>query len=144
MRWLHRLRALVRNIVRRSDVDRDLTDELTSYASSTHIRNVGLKAQEDQRIWNHARAEGFAIVSKDTDFRERGCVIGTEFSTATGRWRCTDLGGRTVIAIRLDRQDDTSWYHGPPYAVAETVFDEDDFDGCWVDTSTTGGVTLQP
>lgn len=70
--------------------------------------------------------------------------IGTEFCTAAGRWLCTDVGSRTVIAIRLDHQDDPSWYNGPPYAVAEAVLDEYDFDGCWVDAGTTGGVTIQP
>ena len=43
-------------------------------------------------------------------------------------WRVTDVGSRTIVAIRLDKGDDTSWYAGPPYAVAEYVFDEDDID----------------
>jgi hypothetical protein len=29
--------------------------------------------------------------------------VGLEFSTSAGfRWRCTDIGSRTIIAIRLD------------------------------------------
>jgi hypothetical protein len=56
--------------------------------------------------------------------------IGGEFLTAAGRWRCTDIGKRTIAAIRLDHDDDPSWYSGPPYAVVETVFDEYDFEGC--------------
>ena len=56
--------------------------------------------------------------------------IGCEFLTAAGRWRCTDIGKRTIAAIRLDHDDDPSWYAGPPYAVVETVFDEYDFEGC--------------
>lgn len=51
--------------------------------------------------------------------------IGTEFTTKTGRWRCTDVGSRTVIAIKLDHPEDETWYNGPPY-VAEHVFDEYD------------------
>ena len=46
------------------------------------------------------------------------------------RWRCTDLGRRTVIAIPLEHEDDPSWYNGPPYAVDEKVFDEYDQKGC--------------
>jgi hypothetical protein len=58
--------------------------------------------------------------------------IGDEFETDTGRWRVTDIGTRTVIAIRIsDHQDDPSWFNGPPYAVKEVVFDEDDVHGCW-------------
>lgn len=59
--------------------------------------------------------------------------IGMEFYTHTGKWRCTDVGTRVIVAIRLDHEDDPSWYNGPPYAVAESVFDEDDFEGCALD-----------
>ncbi len=41
--------------------------------------------------------------------------IGCEFYTATGKWRCTDIGTRVIIAIKLDKKDE-SWYNGPPYA----------------------------
>ena len=55
--------------------------------------------------------------------------IGFEFWTASGQWRCTDVGTRTIAAIKLDKADLT-WYNGPPYAVCESVFDEYDFGGC--------------
>ena len=56
--------------------------------------------------------------------------IGTEFLTATGRWRCTDVGTRTIAAIRLELDHDSAWYNGPPYAVVEHVFDEYGFEDC--------------
>ena len=62
---------------------------------------------------------------KHSDFK-----IGTEFMTGAGRWRCTDIGTRTIAAIRLDLDHDTSWYNGPPYAVVETVFDEYGLENC--------------
>jgi len=44
--------------------------------------------------------------------------------------RCTDIGTRVIVAIRIDdHPDDPSWYNGPPYAVAESVFDEYDQQG---------------
>jgi hypothetical protein len=46
--------------------------------------------------------------------------IGVEFYTGAGKWRCTDIGTRVIVAIKLD-QTDESWYNGPPYAVAESV-----------------------
>ena len=46
------------------------------YPHSTHVRDVGLRTAPDAEIWNHAKANGFAIVSKDTDFRERSFVEG--------------------------------------------------------------------
>lgn len=58
--------------------------------------------------------------------------IGMEFHCSDHRWRCTDIGNRTIVAIRLDHDDDPTWYRGPPYAVAESVFDEHDQEGCEV------------
>ena len=55
--------------------------------------------------------------------------IGKEFFSRSGRWLCTDIGSRTVTVIKKDMPDDR-WYAGPPYAVAEVVFDEDDMGGC--------------
>lgn len=50
--------------------------------------------------------------------------IGLEFLGPAGfRFRCTDVGQRTILAIRL-HEDDPRWYEGPPYALAEEVFDE--------------------
>lgn len=50
---------------------------LTSeFPDSAHVRDVGLRGAEDQRIWDYARTRGFTIVSKDTDFRERSYVEG--------------------------------------------------------------------
>ena len=56
--------------------------------------------------------------------------IGREFLTGSGRWRCTDVGTRTVAAIKLDHDHDPWWYIGPPYKVMESVFDEYDIEGC--------------
>ena len=62
---------------------------------------------------------------KHSDFK-----IGLEFLTATGRWRCTDVGARTIAAVRLDLDHDPAWYDGPPYTVVECVFDEDSIEDC--------------
>ena len=57
--------------------------------------------------------------------------IGLEFTTdKPARWRCTDVGTRTIVAIELDHDPDWWAYKGPPYGAAEVVFDEDDFPGC--------------
>jgi hypothetical protein len=56
------------------------------------------------------------------------------FYTAAGAWRCTDIGTRTIVAVFLDAphvREDPSWLDGPPYAVAERVFDENDLQGCF-------------
>jgi hypothetical protein len=74
--------------------------------------------------------------------------IGETFWCSGRQWRCTDIGTRTVIAIRIDSVDVGSnvpelrrtlsrseaeaegWFNGPPYAVAESVFDEDYMPAC--------------
>lgn len=76
--------------------------------------------------------------------------IGTEFTMSEKTYRCTDVGSRVVIAIRIDemtmalKQGDTishqvlsrteaeqqGWFDGPPYAVAEHIMDEDDLESC--------------
>lgn len=56
--------------------------------------------------------------------------IGLEFWMSGSRWRCTDVGTRLVIAIKLDHDDDPSWYGGPPYAVCEHTIDPHDSPAC--------------
>ena len=87
---------------------------------------------------------------KHSEFR-----IGTEFFTAAGKWRCTDVGTRVIVAISLKPRDiirvrigedgerieekfvsdDPHDLVGPPYLVAEHVFDENDFKGCYADAA---------
>jgi hypothetical protein len=80
--------------------------------------------------------------------RHSDFVIGGTFWCSGRMWRCTDIGTRTVVAIRVDGVDVGSnmperrrtlsqseaeaegWFNGPPYAVAEVVFDEDGLKGC--------------
>jgi hypothetical protein len=84
---------------------------------------------------------------KHDDFK-----IGVEFWCGDKRWRCTDVGSRVVVAISLEPHevvrserdpndptkriethyttDDPWWLIGPPYKVAECVFDEYSIAGC--------------
>lgn len=96
-----------------------------------------------------------SVVEPDgpTDPFEDGMIvadfhIGLEFNTTHDRvWRCTDVGTRVITAIRVDSLEVSSsdgtrkrltraeaeagrWFDGPPYAVAEYVFDEEDMKAC--------------
>jgi predicted nuclease of predicted toxin-antitoxin system len=44
------------------------------YPGSAHVRDVGLRSGTGGEIWDYAKANDFAIVSKDADFRERSFV----------------------------------------------------------------------
>ena len=59
---------------------------------------------------------------KHSDFQ-----IGTKFATAMSRWKVTDVGSRVIVAIPEKGGD---WTNGPPYAVVEIVFDEEDIISC--------------
>jgi hypothetical protein len=83
---------------------------------------------------------------KHKDFK-----IGTEFFTSVGKWRCTDVGTRVIVAISLEPRvlvrsssegEDVQIYErfashdpndlvGPPYSIPELVFDEYDLNGCF-------------
>ena len=83
---------------------------------------------------------------KLSEFQIRG-----EFTFDGGRWRCTDVGTRVVVAIRVDQAtitrmspgeapslrtisgheaEEIGWFNGPPYNLLERVFDEDDQEIC--------------
>jgi hypothetical protein len=79
--------------------------------------------------------------------------IGKEFYTGSGRWRCTDVGTRVIVAISQEPREvvrqsrdakgvvtmetyvsnDPCDLIGPPYKIAEYVFDEYDLGGCWLE-----------
>ncbi len=46
------------------------------YAESIHVREVGLRDAGDLAIWQYAKAQGYAIVSKDSDFQQRSLLHG--------------------------------------------------------------------
>jgi predicted nuclease of predicted toxin-antitoxin system len=46
------------------------------YHDSRHIRQIGMKESQDVDIWNYAKANGFVIVSKDSDFQQRSLLFG--------------------------------------------------------------------
>lgn len=46
------------------------------HPGSTHVREVGLKAADDEIVWSYAANNGFAIISKDGDFRQMSFLYG--------------------------------------------------------------------
>lgn len=60
--------------------------------------------------------------------------IGTRFRTAVGVWVCTDVGTRTIAAIRIPEDTEEEmmgatleqWMQGPPYVLEERLFNDKD------------------
>jgi predicted nuclease of predicted toxin-antitoxin system len=71
------------------------------FPNCTHVRDIGLRGAEDGQIWDHARAQDFMIVSKDTDFRERSYVEGFPPKII---WLDVGNAGTVVIAELLRRE----------------------------------------
>ena len=46
------------------------------YGECQHVRAVGLKASPDADVWDYAVHNEFAIVTKDSDFRQRSFLHG--------------------------------------------------------------------
>ena len=49
---------------------------LSRFSGSCHVRDVGVAGEDDERLWTLAKAEGFAIVTKDNDFLACALVRG--------------------------------------------------------------------
>ena len=63
-------------------LDENLSRRLTSslsdlYPGTRHLIDCGLEGASDEEIWHFARENGFAIVSKDSDFSQRSAVRGS-------------------------------------------------------------------
>jgi predicted nuclease of predicted toxin-antitoxin system len=46
------------------------------FPGSAHVRDLGLASAVDIDVWEYAKQFGFTIVSKDTDFSQRGFLFG--------------------------------------------------------------------
>ena len=71
------------------------------YPGSRHVQEVSLRGADDRQIWDYGLARGFAIVSKDTDFRERSFVEGFPPKVI---WLDVGNAGTTMIAGLLRRE----------------------------------------
>jgi predicted nuclease of predicted toxin-antitoxin system len=47
------------------------------YAGSVHLRGCGLRGATDAEVWRYAGENGFAIVSKDSDFSQKSSLFGS-------------------------------------------------------------------
>ena len=47
------------------------------FPGSSHVQTEGLDCADDDRVWEHARLNGFAIVTKDADYNNLSVLRGT-------------------------------------------------------------------
>jgi predicted nuclease of predicted toxin-antitoxin system len=46
------------------------------FPGTTHVFDIGLGNTDDPDIWDHAKVNGFAIITKDSDFEQRSYMLG--------------------------------------------------------------------
>ncbi len=46
------------------------------FPGGAHVRELGMKEATDTQIWQYAKTNGFAVVSKDSDFQARSLLLG--------------------------------------------------------------------
>jgi len=89
---------------------------------------IGVSKTED--YWLKTMSETDSNESNET-FAHSDFRIGTEFYTESGLWRCTDVGTRTIVAVKIEDGYPSPEHHPPFSDAVETVFDEYDFDGLY-------------
>ena len=62
--------------------DQNLSPKLVNrladlFPGSSHVQSVGLDCATDDVVWDYARQNGFAIVSKDEDYNSMSVVRGS-------------------------------------------------------------------
>ena len=62
--------------------DQNLSPKLVTrlanlFPGSTHVQSVGLDRAADDQVWEHARLNGFAIVTKDEDYNNLSVLRGS-------------------------------------------------------------------
>ena len=86
--------------------DENLSPQLVRMLSGTfpdsqHVEPLGLGGQTDRAIWEHARAHGFVIVSKDNDFRQ---IVFMEGPPPKVIWLSIGNAGTAAIAALLTQR----------------------------------------
>jgi predicted nuclease of predicted toxin-antitoxin system len=64
------------------------------FPDSAHVRHVNLHEANDRAVWEYARVNGFAIVSKDEDFHQHSFLYGAPPKVVWVR-----LGNYTTVDI---------------------------------------------
>jgi predicted nuclease of predicted toxin-antitoxin system len=62
--------------------DQNLSPKLVNrladlFPGSSHVQQEGLDCADDNQVWDHARQNGFAIVSKDEDYNNLSVLRGS-------------------------------------------------------------------
>ena len=68
------------------------------FPDCTHIELLGMRGATDAAVWTYAREKGYAIVSKDNDFRQRAFLYGSPPKVV---WLAVGNAGTNAIATLI-------------------------------------------
>ena len=86
----------------------------TEFPNSQHVRDAGLAAGPDPAVWAYAAAQGFVIVSKDSDFQHRALLLGHPPKVV---WvRLGNCSTAAVVPLLRNRQADLLAFEADPTA----------------------------
>ncbi len=62
--------------------DQNLSPKLVNrladlFPGSSHVQSVGLDCADDDKVWEHARLNGFVLVTKDADYNNLSVLRGS-------------------------------------------------------------------
>ena len=68
------------------------------FPDCAHIELLGMRGAADVAVWNYARENGYTIVSKDNDFRQRAFLYGPPPKVV---WLTVGNAGTNAIAMLI-------------------------------------------
>ncbi len=74
------------------------------YPGSAHVHQCGLGSADDTAIWEYAKANGFTIVSRDSDFQERSILLGSPPKVIwlrASNWKSADVASFLRAAFQV-------------------------------------------
>lgn len=83
------------------------------FPQSVHVRECGLLGHPDEAVWEYARSNGFAIISKDSDFQQRSFLYGHPPKVI---WlRIGNCSREQVIRLILNHEQDLREFGTNPF-----------------------------
>lgn len=72
------------------------------YPNCVHVRTIGMNAASDTIIWEYGKQNGYMIVSKDADFRQRSFLLGYPPKVVwIRRGNCTTSAIATILRTHV-------------------------------------------
>lgn len=87
------------------------------FPDSNQVRLLGLAEADDRSIWNHAKANGFTLVTQDSDFADMAALFGPPPKVIL--LRCGNQPTSAVALLLRDQAD------------ALRKFEQDVSASCW-------------